>query len=142
LLSPRHALASTHTEQVDLEFGEGGQDVEEHLAHGVFGVVNLPAEGELDAAGGEIVADSPSVGYRARETVEFRDHECVAFSHGGEGLVEARAGTGGAGQAVIEIDPPAGHAEFGQSLALGSEVLGIGAASGVSDEVFGHSYAV
>jgi hypothetical protein len=30
-----HALAGAHTQQVDLELGEGGQDVEEHLAHRV-----------------------------------------------------------------------------------------------------------
>jgi hypothetical protein len=29
-----HAFAGAHPEQIDFEFGEGGEDVEEHLAHG------------------------------------------------------------------------------------------------------------
>ena len=52
-----HAFAGAEPEQVDFEFGEGGQNVEEHLAHGVGGVVDGAAEGELDAAGDEGVAD-------------------------------------------------------------------------------------
>jgi len=39
-----HALAGPHPQQVDFELGEGGQDVEEHLAHRVGRVVDLPAE--------------------------------------------------------------------------------------------------
>ena len=52
-----HAFAGAELEQVDFEFGEGGQDVEEHLAEGVGGVVDGAAEGELDAAGDGGVAD-------------------------------------------------------------------------------------
>jgi len=39
-----HAFAGTHAQQVDFEFGEGGQDVEEHLAHRIGRVVDLSAE--------------------------------------------------------------------------------------------------
>ena len=52
-----HALADAEPKQVDFEFGEGGQDVEEHLAPGVGGVVDGAAEGELDAAGDAGVTD-------------------------------------------------------------------------------------
>ena len=43
-----HAFACPHAEEVDFDFGEGGEDVEEHLAHRVGGVVDLSAEGEFD----------------------------------------------------------------------------------------------
>ena len=34
-----------YAQQVDFEFGEGGQDVEEHLSHRVGRVVDLAAKG-------------------------------------------------------------------------------------------------
>jgi hypothetical protein len=46
-----HALAGAHLQQVGLELGEHGQHVEEHLGHGIGGVVDAPAEGQADAAG-------------------------------------------------------------------------------------------
>ena len=58
-----HALAGAHPQQVDLELGEGGQDVEEHLAHRVGRVVDLPAQRQFDAAGGQVVADRAGIGY-------------------------------------------------------------------------------
>ncbi len=39
-----HPLAGSHPDQVDLELGEGGEDVEEQLPHRVVGVVDLTAE--------------------------------------------------------------------------------------------------
>src|SRR5208337_1052985 len=39
-----HAFAGAEPEQVNFEFGEGGQDVEEHLAEGVGGVVDGAAD--------------------------------------------------------------------------------------------------
>ncbi len=52
-LGPRdgHALSGAHPQRVDLKLREGGKDVEEHLAHRIGRVVDLPAEGESDAAG-------------------------------------------------------------------------------------------
>jgi hypothetical protein len=41
------ALAGTHPQQVDLEFGERGEDVEEHFAHGVGWVVHHRAQLQL-----------------------------------------------------------------------------------------------
>nr|WP_245547189.1 hypothetical protein [Nocardia brevicatena] len=46
-----HTFAGAHTQQVDLELGDGGQDVEKHLAHGFGGVVEVPAQRRPDAAG-------------------------------------------------------------------------------------------
>jgi hypothetical protein len=53
-----HALASLHPQQIDLELGEGGQDVEEHLGHRVGRAVDRAVEGELHVADGEGVADA------------------------------------------------------------------------------------
>jgi hypothetical protein len=45
-----HSFAGAHAQQVDFEFRERGQDVEEHLSHRVGRVVDLAAKGQLDAA--------------------------------------------------------------------------------------------
>lgn len=58
----------------------------EHLAHMVGGVVDLSAEGELDAALGKEVADVAGVGHRSCEAVELRYDEGVALTHRGQGL--------------------------------------------------------
>jgi hypothetical protein len=39
------SFAGAHAQQVDFEFGEGGQGVEEHLSHRVGRVVDLAAKG-------------------------------------------------------------------------------------------------
>ncbi len=39
-----HALARAEADEVALELGEGGEDVEEHSAHGIIGVVDLLAQ--------------------------------------------------------------------------------------------------
>jgi hypothetical protein len=64
-LGPRdgHALSGAHPQQVDLKLREGGEDVVEHLAYRIGRVVDLPAEGESDAAGGEVVTDAAGVGH-------------------------------------------------------------------------------
>jgi hypothetical protein len=64
----RHPFAGAHPQQVDLEFGEGGEDVEERLAHRVGGVIDRPADGQPDATSGEGVADRS----RARDRVPDR----------------------------------------------------------------------
>jgi hypothetical protein len=56
-------LSGAHPQQVDLKLREGGEDVEEHLAHRIGRVVDLPAEGESDAASGEVVTDAAGVGH-------------------------------------------------------------------------------
>jgi hypothetical protein len=114
---------------------KGGQDVEEHLAQGVGGIVDGAAEGKLDAAPDEGVADVAGIGNGPGEPVEFRHHEGVAGADGGQGLVQAGPGAAGAGEALVEVDPVVRDAERGQGLALGGEVLQHGGAPGVADEL-------
>ena len=51
--------------------------------------------------------------------VEFRHDQRVAFAHGGEGLVEAGAGAGRAGETVIGVDAILDDAKLQERLALG-----------------------
>src|SRR6266567_1545789 len=128
----RHALPGPHPQQIDLELGEGGEDVEEHLPHRVSGVVELAAEGELDPAVGQRVTDVAGIGHRAREPVELRDDEGAALPHRCQSLIQAGTLPVGAGKSVIEIDPLLVYPEFAQPVALRGEVLLVGAAAGVA----------
>jgi hypothetical protein len=127
-----HAFPGPHAQQVDLEFGEGGEDIEKHLAHRVGGVVDLPAEGEFNAAGGEVVAGGAGVGHGAGKPVKLRDDEGAAFSDSGEGLVETGTSTAGASQPVVEVDPLGRDTELDQPFLLGGEVLVVGGAASVA----------
>ena len=40
-----HALAGAHADEIRLELGEGGDDIEERPSHRVAGVVERPAKG-------------------------------------------------------------------------------------------------
>jgi hypothetical protein len=64
---------------------------EEHFAHWVGGIVDLPAEGESDAAGGEVVADDASIGDGTSQSVQFGHDQRVTSAHGGERLIQAGA---------------------------------------------------
>ena len=59
----------------------------------------------------------------AAQPVQLGDGQGVALPDGGQGLVQAGPGAGGAGEALVEVDPVPGHAEGGEDLALGGEVL-------------------
>jgi hypothetical protein len=72
--------------------------VEEHLSHGIGGVVDAAAQREADSAVDEGVADVAGVGDRAGEPVEFGDDQGVASADGCEGLVEAGPFPVGAGE--------------------------------------------
>jgi hypothetical protein len=74
----RHPFPSSHSQQVDFEFGEGGEDVETSCPSGRWG--RRPVrQGELDAALGKGVADIAGVGHRSCEAVELRYDEGVAL---------------------------------------------------------------
>lgn len=73
-----HTLAGSHPDEVGLEFGDHGQDVEQQPADGVGGIMDGSAEVELDLAGGELVSDVASIGEGAGEPIELGHHEGVA----------------------------------------------------------------
>ena len=107
-----HALAGAHADEIGLELGEGGEDIEEHLSHGIGRVVERPAEGQFHAAFPEQVNDGAGIWDGPGQTVEFRHDQRVAFAHGGEGLVEAGSGAVRAGEAVIGVDAILGDAQL------------------------------
>ena len=41
-----HALAGAHADEIGFELGEDGEDIEEHLSHGIVRVVERSAEGQ------------------------------------------------------------------------------------------------
>ena len=116
------------------ELGEGGEDIEEQLSHGIVRVVEGPAEGQFHAAFLKPVGDGAGIRDGSGQPVEFRHDQRVAGAHGGEGLVEAGAGAGGAGEAVIGVDAILGDAERQALLALGRRILLVGGTARVSDE--------
>jgi hypothetical protein len=99
-----HTFAGAHADEVGLELGEGGEDVEEHLSHRVGRIVDRCAEGKLDALLFQLFRDGPCVGDRAREAVKLRHDKHVACAHGGEGLGETGPVAVRAGQTVICVD--------------------------------------
>ena len=119
-----HALAGALPDQVGLELGDDGEDLQEHPADRVLPVIDRAAEREPDPRADSWPRMSSASGTRAGEPVELGDGEGVALTDGGQGLVQARPGAAGAGQPLVEVDPVGGDAEGGQGLPLGGEVLG------------------
>lgn len=133
-----HAFAGAGPNEVGLEFGDHGQDVEEEPADGVGGVVDVPADAELDLPFSEVFDDVPGIRQRSGEPVEFGDDEGVAGSAGGEGFAESWSFAVGAGESVVDVDPVFGHIQRREAVALGGEVLFVGGYACVSDDVSGH----
>jgi hypothetical protein len=82
------ALSGTHAQQIDFELGEGSQDVEEHLAHRIVRVIDVPAERQLDTSGRQIVTDRPHIRDRVGQPVEFRHDEDVTGADRRERLIQ------------------------------------------------------
>ena len=123
-----------HADEVGLELGEGGEDVEEHLSHRIGRVVERPAEGQLHASFPKPVGDGARIRDGSCQPIELRHDQRVAFAHGGEGLVEAGACAGGAGETVIGVDAILCNAQLQEGLALSFQVLPVGGAARISDE--------
>ena len=69
------------------------------------------------------IADVASVGDRAGEPVQLRDHEYVAGPYRRECLAEAWPVAVSASESLAEVDPLVRDAEGGEGCALGGEVL-------------------
>ncbi len=110
------------------------QHVEQQPADRIVGVVHRGAEAELDLPDGQLVGNSPRVGQRTGQPVEFGDHQGVSFPAGGHRFPQSRPFPVGAGQPVINIDTGGGDAQPSQCVTLGREVLLVGGTAGVPDE--------
>ena len=107
-----HALAGAHADEIGLELGEGGEDIEETSFPAVARVVERPSEGQFDVSFPKLIGDGARIWDGPCQPVEFRHDQRVSFAHGGEGLVEAGVGTGRAGEAVISVDAILGDAKL------------------------------
>ena len=56
-----HALAGANADEIDPELGEGGEDIEEHLADGIVRVVERPVEGETHASSLKLISDGEGI---------------------------------------------------------------------------------
>ena len=81
-----HPFSRSQPQQVDFEFGEGGQDVEEHLSHWIGWVVHLAAERQLmpRAARSSPIARASGMDRASRSSFGTTS---VAFAYRCEGLV-------------------------------------------------------
>ena len=70
----------------------GGEDIEEHLAHGIVRVVERASEGQFHAAFPKQIGDGAGIRDGLCQAVEFRHDQGVALAQGGEGLAEGGAG--------------------------------------------------
>ena len=105
-------------------------------------VVERLSEDQFHASFPELLGDGAGIRDGPCQPVEFRHNQRVAFAHGGEGLVEAGAGAGRAGEAVIGVDAILGDAQFQELLALGGQILPVGGTALVSDERCRHGGSV
>ena len=137
-----HALAGAYADEIGFELGEGGEDIEEHLSHGIARVVERRAQGQFHAPFLKLVCDGAGIRDGPGQAVDFGHDQGVAFSQGGEGLIEAGTGAGGTGEAVIGVDAILGDAELREGLLLGGQVLPVGGTAGVSDECCRHGGSV
>jgi hypothetical protein len=105
-------VIGAHPDQVHLELGERGEDVEERRPHRVVGVLDL--------------------------TAGRQRHPRLASSYRCHCLIEAGALALGAADAMVDVDAILRHAERVKRLALGCEVLLVSRASGISNQRFIH----
>ena len=105
-------------------------------------VVERPAKGQFHASFPKPVGDGARIRDGPGQPVEFRHDQRVALAHGGEGLVEAGAGAGRAGEAVIGVDAILGDTKLQERQALGGQILPVGGTARVSDERCRHGGSV
>jgi len=85
-----HPFPGPEADEVGLELGHHGQDVEQQPPDRVGGVADRSAQVQADLTGGELVGDRPGVRQGAGETVELGDHQAVAGPASGERLAQPR----------------------------------------------------
>ena len=79
-----HALAGAHADEIGFELGEGGENVGEHLSHGISRVVERPSESQCRGSFSKQIGDGARIRGGPCQAVEFRHDQRVALAHGGE----------------------------------------------------------
>lgn len=136
--SDLHAFTGSCADEVGFKFSDHGQDIEQEPTDGIGGVVDIPADAELDFPFGEVLDDVPRVRQGSGEPVELGDDESVPRPACSKGFPESWSFPVGAGQTVVNVDPVFGHVECGEPVALGGEVLLIGRHARVPDHMSSH----
>ena len=85
--SDGHALAGAHAAEIDFELGEGGEDIEEQLSHGIARVVERPAESQFHASFLKLLGDGAGIRDEPCQPVEFRHDQGVAAVRADTGWV-------------------------------------------------------
>ena len=134
-LGDLHAFPGPRANEVGFELRDHGQHVEQQAADRVCGVVDVPAQAQLDLALGEVLDDVPGIWQGAGQAIELGDHQGVPGPAGGQGLVEPGAFAVPAREPVVDIDQIIRHAECLESRLLGGEVLLVGGDAGIPDQV-------
>jgi hypothetical protein len=122
----RHPLAGAHPQQIDFEFRERREDVEEALADWIVGVIHRAPKRQADTAGGERVADRACVRDRAGRAGRASERRACRLTDRGERLLETGSRAVTTGQAVIEVNAVVADAEHPECVPLGREVLAFG----------------
>ena len=117
---------------------------EQQPADGVCGVVDKTALLQPYAAGGQGLDDVAGLGQGAREPVELDAHKNVAAATGRQRLAQARADAGGAGHAVVDVDPGGVAPQSPEAVEVGGQLRAGDDDRGADDHGSGHrdEYAV
>ena len=103
-----HSFASPQPDEVGLELGNHGEEVEEQPSDRIGGIVDGPTQVQTHLSNLKFVGDRPCIREGPRQPVELGDNQRVAFSTGGQGFTQARPFAIGASQSMVNAQVPAG----------------------------------
>jgi len=118
-----HTFPGSGADQVGLELGNHGEDIEQEPSDGAFGVVDRSADAEFHVLGAEFVNDVFGVAKGTCQPVEFGNDERVTTAARGECSAQPRPGPIGAGQPMIGVDQGRPDSEPFESVLLSGQVL-------------------
>jgi hypothetical protein len=76
-----HALTRAQADQIGLELGKGGKDVEEHPAHRIGRVMHRDPQCQPHAARLQLGRDGAGIRNQARQPVQLGHHQRIARPH-------------------------------------------------------------
>jgi hypothetical protein len=127
------ASSGAFADQVALELGQGGKDVEDELATGSGGVDRLLEAAEPDATAGQAGEGIDQVPQGAAKAIEFPDDQGVARAQLVQDLLEDRAVAAGAAAGGLGEHPVAAGRHEGVDLKL--ELLVGSGDAGVTEQM-------